>query len=203
MKYFLVISAVLFLNLTQNYSQLKDTSNHFVYCGTDIDPAYIDWGNSIAGPCIGYSLKSKIFSYGLNYEYAFAQSNTGIYSVGIKGKFSTGKEDVLENTAKLKTQNISAGIQCNYNFYLSGIRKVIPFAGVVLGYNYSLTTYNFNNGISNPMFPDTRKHSLYIYGQAGFRFFISHNAAITIKGGTGNIDKSILEAGFDLLFYIQ
>lgn len=198
MKYFLVISAILFFNLTQNYSQEKDTSNHLIYCGTDIDPAYIYCGNSIAGPVIGYSLKSKILSYGLNYEYAFAQNKTGIFTFGARGKFSTDNKDVLDNSAKLKTQNISFGLQGNFNFNRLEAKSIIPYAGIILGYNYSVTEYNFNNGSTDPLFPDTKKHSFYIFGRAGIRFFLSQKIAINVSAGSGNIDKSALEVGIDI-----
>ena len=200
MKYFLVITTFLFLNLTQNYSQLKDTSNHYVFCGTDINPGYIDCGNSIIGPVLGYSIKSKVLIYGLNYEYAFAQNRTGIFTIGARGKFSTNKEDVLDNTAKLKTQNISFGLQGNFNFNRLSANSVIPYAGIVLGYNYSLTEYDFNSGTPNPLFPDTKKHSFYIFGRAGVRFFLSHNIALNISFGSGNIDKSAMELGLDYKF---
>ncbi len=114
MKYILVISVILLINLTQNYSQLKD-SNNLIVCGLEVIPGYLNEGNSLIGPVIGYSLKSKIINYGINYEYTFAQNNTGIFTAGISGKFSTSNEDILDNTANLKTENISFGLQCNFN----------------------------------------------------------------------------------------
>ncbi len=200
MKSLLAISVYLLLNLTQNYSQEKDTSNHFIACGIEIIPAYIYETNNIAGPMIGYSLKSKALSYGINYEYAYLQIKSGIFTAGWLGKYSSKNEDAFESSAKVKTQNISLGLQSNFNFNRLEPASIIPFIGLVIGYNYAVTEYNFNNGGNDPLFPDTKKHSLYIFGQAGIRFFLSERTAFTLRGGTGNIDKSMLEAGIDFKF---
>ncbi len=69
-----------------------------------------------------------------------------------------------------------------------------------MGYNYALTKYEFNDNIVNPLFPKTKKHSLYFFVKAGARFFISRNIALTLSAGTGNIDKSLIELGFDYKF---
>jgi hypothetical protein len=199
MKYILVISVILLINLTQNYSQIKD-SNNLVYCGTDITPLFISEGSSLIGPVLGYSIKSKVVSYGINFEYAFAQNRTGLLTAGITVKFNTNNEDVLDNTAKIKTTSISFGLQSNFNFNYLPEKSIIPFLGLVLGYNNSVTKYTFNNNFSNPLYPDTKKHMVYLSGQAGVRFFLSQYSAIMLKLGTGNIDKSMLELGFDYKF---
>jgi hypothetical protein len=196
MKYILAISAILIINLTQNYSQLKD-SNSLVYCGTDIIPLYIYEGSSLIGPVLGYSIKSKVVSYGINFEYAFVQNKTGIFTIGIAGKFNTNTEDILDNSARLKTTNITFGLQSNFNLNCLSSQSLIPFAGVLLGYNNSVTKYTFNNNFSNPLFPDTKKHMVYLFGQAGVRYFLSKYTAILLKIGSGNIDKSTLELGID------
>ena len=199
MKYNLVFLIIISFNLTQNYSQLKD-SNNVVFCGIEIENSFLKNGNLLIGPSLGYSLKSKVFSYGINIEKAFGQNHTGIFTAGITGKFSTHKEDAIENTAQLKTRNISFGLQGNFNFNLLKEKKIIPFAGVILGYNNSLTEYEFFSGTSDPLFPETKKHSFYIYGQAGIRFFFTDNAGLTLKAGTGNIYKSQLEGAVELKF---
>jgi hypothetical protein len=196
MKCNLVILILISFNLTQNYSQVKD-SNNLVYCGIDIPSTYIQGGNSLIGPVIGYSLKSKVLSYGINYEYAFAQNRAGIFTAGIAGKYSLNNEDVFDNTAKLKTSVISLGLQSNFNLNNLSSKAIVPFAGLMIGYNYSVTEYNFYNNIENPLYPDTKKHSLYILGQAGVRFFVSRRLALTLKAGSGNIDKGLIELGFD------
>ena len=195
MKYNLLILLLISLNLTQNYSQVKD-SNNLVFCGIDISSAYLHNGNSLTGPSIGYSLKSKVFSYAVNYEYAFAQNRVGIFTAGISGKYSTNSEDIFENTAKLKTSDISLGLLCNFNLNNLSSKSIVPFAGLIIGYTYSVTKYNFTNNIENPLFPETKKHSLYFFGQAGVRFFVSRSLALTLRSGTGNIHKSVIELGF-------
>ena len=183
MKYNLVILILISFNLTQNYSQVKD-SNNLVHCGIDIYDLSINECSSLMGPVIGYSLKSKVLSYGINYEYAFAQKKAT-------------KTVLPAKPAELKTSVISAGLQLNFNLNNLSAKNVVPFAGMVLGYSYSLTEYNFNSGNENPLFPDTKKHSLYILGQAGVRFFISRSLALTLKAGSGNIEKSMLVFGLD------
>ena len=199
MKYNLLILILISFNLTQNYSQVKD-SNNLVHCDIDISDLYINECSSLIGPVMEYSLKSKVLSYGINYEYAFAQKKAGIFTAGITGKYSTDKEDILDNTAKIKTSVISAGLQLNFNLNNLSTKSVVPFAGMVIGYNYSVTEYDFNSGIEDPLFPDTKKHSLYIFGQAGVRFFVSRSLAFTVRGGTGNIDKSLIGLGLDYKF---
>ena len=199
MKYNLLILILISFNLTQNYSQVKD-SNNLVHCDIDISDLYINECSSLIGPVMEYSLKSKVLSYGINYEYAFAQKKAGIFTTGITGKYSTDKEDIMDNTAKLKTSVISAGLQLNFNLNNLSAKSVVPFAGMVIGYNYSVTEYDFNSGIEDPLFPDTKKHSLYIFGQAGVRFFVSRSLAFTVRGGTGNIDKSLIGLGLDYKF---
>ncbi len=199
MRYNLVLLILISFNLTQNYSQVKD-SNNLVYCGIDISSTYIKSGNSLIGPAIGYSLKSKVLSYGINYEYAFAQNQTGIFTAGIAGKYSAKNESLEGNTGELKNSVISAGLKCNFNLNNLSAKSIVPFAGLMIGYNYSVTKYEFNNSAQDPLFPDTKRHSMYIFGEAGVRFFISRNMALNIKAGSGNIDKSILEIGFDYRF---
>ena len=199
MKYNLLILILISFNLTQNYSQVKD-SNNLVHCDIDISDLYINECSSLIGPVMEYSLKSKVLSYGISYEYAFAQKKAGIFTAGITGKYSTDKEDILDNTAKIKTSVISAGLQLNFNLNNLSTKSVVPFAGMVIGYNYSVTEYDFNSGIEDPLFPDTKKHSLYIFGQAGVRFFVSRSLAFTVRGGTGNIDKSLIGLGLDYKF---
>ncbi|NOS83931.1 MAG: hypothetical protein HOP31_02225 [Ignavibacteria bacterium] len=196
MKYNLVILILISFNLTQNYSQVKD-SNNLVYCGIDIRSTYIQGGNSLVGPVIGYSIKSKVLSYGINYEYAFSQTGAGIFTAGIAGKYSANNENIFDNTAKLKTSVVSLGLQSNFNLNNLSAKTIVPFAGLMIGYNYSVTNYDFENNIEDPLFPDTEKHSLYIFGQAGVRFFLSRTLALTLKAGSGNIDKGLIELGFD------
>lgn len=199
MKYNLLILILISFNLTQNYSQVKD-SNNLVHCDINISDLYITECSSLIGPVLGYSVKSKVLSYGINYEYSFARKRAGIFTAGITGKYSTDKEDIIDNSAKLKTSVVSAGLQLNFNLNNLSAKNVVPFGGMVIGYSYSATEYEFNSGIENPLFPDTKKHSLYIFGQAGVRFFVSRVMALTLRAGTGNIDKSLLEFGFDLKF---
>ncbi len=199
MKYNLIILILISFNLTQNYSQVKD-SNNPVHCDVDIPSTYIYENSSLLGPVIGYSLKSKVLSYGVNYEFAFAQNRAGIFTAGIAGKYSMYNEDIIDNTAKLKTSVISFGLQSNFNLNNLSSKSIVPFAGLMIGYNYSATEYNFNNSIENPLYPDAKKHSLYFFGQAGVRFFVSRSMALTIRAGSGNIDKSLIELGFDFRF---
>ncbi|HMQ79372.1 MAG TPA: hypothetical protein PKE39_05155 [Ignavibacteria bacterium] len=199
MKYNLVILILISFNLTQNYSQVKD-SNNLVHCDINISDLYITECSSLLGPGIVYSLKSKVLSYGINYEYAFAQKKAGLFAAGFSGLYSSNSEDVFDNNAKLKTSVITLGLQCNFNLNNLSSKNIVPFAGLMIGYNYALTRYEFNSNTEDPFFPETKKHSLYIFGQAGVRFFVTRRLAVTIRTGSGNIDKSMLGFGFDYKF---
>lgn len=196
MKYNLVILIIISFNLIQNYSQVKD-SNNLVHCDIEITDLSINECSSLIGPVLGYSLKSRVISYGINYEYAFAQKNAGIFTAGVAGFYSSNSEEAFDNTAILKTSVITIGLQCNFSLNNLTSRSIVPFAGLMIGYNYSLTKFDFNENTANPLFPETKKHSLYIFGQAGVRFFVSRSLAFVIKAGSGNIDKSKLVFGMN------
>lgn len=199
MKYLVLLTAILFLNLIQNYSQVKD-SNSIIYHGTQINETYLYKGKSLIGPVIGYSIKSKIITYGINYEYAFRQNKTGIFTIGVAAKYNTAKEDILDNTAQIKTTNITFGFQGNFNFNRLAGKAFIPFAGLFIGYNNAAAKYSFNSAASNPGFQNSHKGALYFLGQAGIRYFFTKGAAIALKLTSGNINKGNLEFGVDIKF---
>lgn len=186
----LLLTLVLFLfNLTQNYSQLKDSS-----CQNISVNSYLRQGDFTAGITAGYSFKSQVPSYGLNFDYSVHQLKIGLISIGLTGKYNSAVDENLDNATEIKTRNISAGITGKLNFNRLGIPAVIPFTGLVLGYNNSVTEYLINNNYGG-YFPDTHKHSFYILGQAGLQLFISKNLAFNLTFSSGNIDKGMFEGG--------
>ena len=205
MKYFIAAILMLCLNLIQNYSQLKEANNLY-YLNSDAGNKksdigqYLYEGDNSAGVTIGFSMRSKILSYGITYEHYFSQGRLGLIGLGINGRFNTASEDILDNSAKLKTTNISGGIQLNYHFNTLTSAELVPFGGIVLGYNNSGTIYKFNSGSAPAGFENIHKGEVYFFGQAGIRYFFSRNAAVILVLGTGNTYKSAVDLGFDFKF---
>ncbi len=181
MKYFLVISVILFFNLTQNYSQLKE-------------------GNHLAGVTLGFSSKSANVIFGGNYEYELPPAGIGIFGIGAMTRFWTYSEDILNKTVNLKYSNITLGGQVNYNFNQIASGKFVPFVGLVVGYNNVSTKYTAYDNVSIIGYDQTYKSGLFMWGQGGFRYFFTKKAAGVLRLGLGNFDLSTIELGFDYKF---
>lgn len=192
MRLLLLTSVLILFNLTQIYSQLKDSC-----CQNYSVNSYLKQGDLSASLTAGYSFKSKVPSFGLNIDYGVHQLKAGIISIGVSGRFNSSKEDLINTGSELKTRNITAGITGKLNFNRLESRSIIPYAGVLLGYNNTVTEYSVNN-IDEKYFPDTKKHSFYILGQAGAYFFINKNFAFNINFSSGNIEKGLFEGGFTI-----
>ncbi|MEO8513007.1 MAG: hypothetical protein ABI543_05580 [Ignavibacteria bacterium] len=130
MKYLFVITAILFINLTQIYSQLKE-------------------GNNLAGVTLCYSPKLQNVIFGANYEYELPSAGIGVFGIGAVTRFWIHSEDILDNSAKLRNTNIAIGGKVNYNFKEISDGKFIPFAGFRAGYNNVSTKYTHLAGSSN------------------------------------------------------
>lgn len=181
MKYILVLSAILFINLTQIYSQLKE-------------------GNHLAGVTLGFSGKSANIIFGGNYEYELPPAGIGIFGIGAITRFWRYSEDILNNTVKLKYTNVTLGSQVNYNFNQIASGKFVPFVGLVMGYNNVSTKYTAYDNVSVIGYDQTYKSGLFIWGQGGLRYFFSNKAAGVLRLGLGNFDLSTIELGFDIRF---
>lgn len=193
MKLLLIASALFLFNLTQIYSQLKDSC-----CQNYSVNSYLKLEDFTAGITAGYSIKSKVPSYGINFDYMLYQVKAGLISIGTAGNFSSAAEENISSGFELKTRNITAGITGKIFFNRLGFSSIIPFAGVMLGYNNAVTEYYGNNATG--YFPNTLKHSFYITGKTGLYFFVSNNLLLNINFSTGNIDKGILEGGISFKF---
>lgn len=194
MRLLLLTSVLILFNLTQIYSQLKDSC-----CQNYSVNSYVRQGDFSAGITAGYSFKSQVPYYGFNSDYYLYQLRTGIISAGVIGKYNSGSEEIFSSGSKLKTSSLTAGLSGKLYFNRIGISSVIPFAGMVLGYNYSDTKYIINDPY-NKYFPDTHKHSFYFLGMAGLDFYINKNFAFNLIFSSGNIEKGIIEGGISFKF---
>ncbi len=181
MKYRLLLIAMIFFNLTQIYSQIKE-SNH------------------LAGVTLGFSSKSQNIIFGANYEYELPQSGIGLFAIGAIVRIWTYKEKIYNNTVDLKYTNITLGGQVNYNFNQISSGKFVPFVGLVVGYNNVSTKYTSYDNISIIGYDQTYKSGLFIWGQGGFRYFFNKKIAGILRLGLGNFDLSTIEIGFDYKF---
>jgi len=181
LKYLFILTSVLLLNLTQNYSQLKE-------------------GNHLLGATLGFSSKSSNIILGANYEYELPQSGIGLFCLGAVSRYWTYSEEILNNSGKLKYTNFTIGGQANYNFNQIAGGSFVPFVGLVLGYNNVSSKYTAYNNNALIGYDQTYKSGLFIWGQAGLRYFFSPKAAGVMRLGLGNFDLSTVEIGFDYKF---
>lgn len=194
MRLLLLTSVLILFNLTQIYSQLKDSC-----CQNYSVNSYIKEGEFTAGITAGYSFKSKVPAFGINLDHYIHQLRPGIISVGVTGKFNSATEEIQSSSSEIKTRNISAGINFKLSFNRLGINYIVPFTGILMGYNNSLTEYEVDKNLRE-YFPDTHKHSFNISWIAGLYCFFSKNFALSINFSTGNIEKGVFEGGLSINF---
>jgi len=178
--------AILLLTITAlvsgiSYSQLK-SANHII------------------GGSIGFSSYNSNAILGANYEYQLPQANTGLFAVGGVTRYWSFGEKLAENQGEIAYTNFAIGGQLNYNFNLIGSGKLVPFVGVVLGYNNVSTKYTSFNGKDLIGYDQTYKSGLFMWGQGGMRYFVNKKFAAAVRLGLGNFDLSTVEFGLDYRF---
>lgn len=173
------IAVIIFLAVlsTSVFSQLKEKDN-------------------LLGGSIGFWAKGEVPMFGVNFESQLTQAGIGTISLGGIFRYYSYSYNYSNGDSR-KYSFTSFGAQTNYNFNQIGDGKFVPFAGLVLGYNYVNSTYT-----------DFTKHGVYVsdlsyksgawlWGQAGMRYFFSPNVAGSVRLGLGNNDFNTLELGVD------
>ncbi len=128
-------------------------------------------GDRLAGPTVGIVTQSGSISLGANLEYEIAQMGSGVFGLGATFRYWTSS-----------TLNSSVlGGQLNYNFNKIGDGKIVPFIGIMVGFNFAGS-------------------DLWAWGQSGVRYFFHKNLAGVARIGLGNNSFASPEIGVDFKF---
>lgn len=167
---------VLLLLTVSSFAQLKEKDN-------------------LLGPSLGFWPSGSAVTLGLNYENQLAQVEIGTISLGGVFRFTTFRNNFPPPYDDYYTYNFyTIGLQSNYNFNQIGNGTFVPFVGLVLGYNSVNRSYV---GRSGYLYSVNYNSGLWIWGQAGLRYFFSPRVAGVVRLGFGNFDFNTIEIGVD------
>ena len=153
--------------------------------------------DNLLGGAVGVWAYGNVPTFGLNFESNITQA--GIGTVGLGGMYRYYSFTNHYTNGDFRRYSFSSiGFQANYNFNKIGKGKFVPYAGLVIGYNFVNNTYT-----------DVTHHNIYLYdvsynsgswvwAQFGARYFFSRSVAGTVRLGVGNNDFNALELGVDI-----
>lgn len=180
MKKLIFVTILLFSFVFSASSQLKERDN-------------------LLGGSLGFWAKRNVPTFGISYENQVVQA--GIGTIGIGGVFRFYSYSFnYSNGDSRKYSFVSLGFQGNYNFNQISDGKFVPFVGLVLGYNSVSSTYT--DVSKNAVYINDYAYSsgMWVWGQAGFRYFFSPSVAGSVRINGGNFDFTTLELGVDFKF---
>lgn len=144
--------------------------------------AQISLGYTDIGAVIGLgNIGSASASFGGRFERIFKELpdlGDGLLGIGISADYYSWNTGVANYSWKY----IPIGATANYHFKLEN-KKIDPFVGLGLGYNYISCSYSgpggsgFSNLCSNS--------AIYFIGRAGARYFLNPNMALYGDVGAG------------------
>lgn len=156
--------------------------------------AQITEGETVIGASIGVNASPGEPSVGFNIE----NQVTGIGNAATLGLGGIMRYSSFRDGPPFYYYDYSyftIGAQSNVNFNNIGSGKFVPFVGAVLGYNFINSKYVSRDGTVYPV--NSRTSGLWLWGQAGFRYFFSPKFAGGIRLGSGNFNFSVLELSVD------
>ncbi|HMQ79373.1 MAG TPA: hypothetical protein PKE39_05150 [Ignavibacteria bacterium] len=177
MKRILLALIIISASCTTIFSQLKDKDN-------------------LLGGSVGFWAKGEVPMFGVNFESQLTQAGIGTVSLGGIFRYYS-YSFVYTNGDSRKYSFTSIGLQSNYNFNQIGDGKFVPFAGLVLGYNYVNSTYTDFTRRGVYVTDVSYRSGAWLWGQLGMRYFFSPNVAGSIRLGLGNNDFNTIELGVD------
>lgn len=154
-------------------------------------------GKSYGGVSLGYSFLGSVPSYGLNYEYG-VKTDFGLLGIGGIFRYWSYSEN-YGSWGKWSYSDIAIGAQGNYHFKLDN-KKIDPFVGVVLAYDAGSVDFESNVPGYSYSWSEPTHGGIYFEGQAGCRYFIKENIAISARIGAGSSSYGAFEIGLDIKF---
>jgi hypothetical protein len=156
----------------------------FLLCLMASSEAQLKERDNLMGGTLGFWARNNSPTLGFNYENQVTQAGIGTIGLGVVLRYSNFPNDNSERFA-----NTFIGGQANYNFNQIGEGKFVPLLGAVLGF-YT----------SSPNGNSVKENGLWLWGQAGARYFFSSAVAGVIRFGLGNFNFNALELGVDFKF---
>jgi len=175
MKKLIVLLVVLFVTTSLGYSQLKEKDNLLGFSvGLNTGPS---------SPTIGVNFENQITTLG----------DVATLGLGAILRYTSWKDNNYHKDY-YDYSFVTIGAQLNVNFNQIGTGKFVPFIGAVLGYNNVNSKYVNNNGV---VYDATYSSGMWLWGQAGFRYFFSPSFAGGLRAGTGNYNFNSIELALD------
>ena len=167
-----------------------------LFCSGSVLHAQLKDKDNLLGGSVGFWAKGEVPMFGVNFESQLTQAGIGTVSLGGIFRYYSYTYNYSNGDSR-KYSFSSFGLQSNYNFNQIGDGKFVPFAGLVLGYNYVNSTYSdyTNHGIYINDY--SYKSGAWLWAQVGLRYFFSPNVAGSLRLGLGNNDFNTLELGVD------
>jgi len=143
--------------------------------------------DNLMGGTLGFWARNSTPTFGFNYENQITQAGIGSIGLGALLRYSSFSN--FPNDRQERFSNIFIGGQGNYNFNQIASGKFVPFLGLVLGF--------FS---SSPNGNSLKESGLWVWGQAGMRYFFIPAVAGVVRFGLGNFNFNALELGVDFKF---
>ncbi|MCB0751603.1 MAG: hypothetical protein KDC52_09030 [Ignavibacteriae bacterium] len=157
-------------------------------------------GKHTAGPSVGFSFLGSTIQLGINHEYGFTLRDLGIENdakIGIGGIFRYWSYSEVFPLVEWSYSNILIGAQANYHFMLKD-PNFDPWAGIILAYDFGTVNGSFLT--SNIRINDPSNGGLWFGAQAGLRFWINNQMALSLRLGFGTLSYGALDIGLDYAF---
>jgi hypothetical protein len=175
MKTFILVIAILICICNESYAQLNE--------GETIIGTSLGINSSPGTPSLGFNIENQVTSF----------DNVATLGVGGLLRYSSFKDGPPYGFYDYSY--FTLGAQTNVNFNNIGSGKFVPFVGAVLGYNFINSNYVSPNGIVYTT--ASRTSGLWLWGQAGFRYFFSPKFAGGLRLGSGNFNFNVFELAID------
>jgi hypothetical protein len=165
-----------------------------VICISNNSFAQLNEGETIIGTSLGFNASPGVPSIGFNIENQVTElGNVAVLGIGGLLRYTSFKDGPPFNYYDYSY--FTLGAQANINFNNIGSGKFVPFVGAVLGYNFINSNYVSPNGVVYSSV--ARSSGMWLWGQAGFRYFFSPKFAGGIRLGSGNFNFNVLELAID------
>jgi hypothetical protein len=150
--------------------------------------------DNLLGPSLGLSTGPSTPAFGLNYETQITSiGDVALLGLGAVIRYTSWRDN-FPYSDYYNYNYYTIGGQVNAGFNNIGNGSFVPFVGLVLGYNNVNNSYVSNRGV---VYTANYTSGLWLWGQAGFRYFFSPSVAGGIRFGAGNFNFNTLELSLD------